>query len=111
MLSNWKKDKSKTTTTYKDTIGRYGKGNIDLNNRKVVQNEDGSISTEESITVTIDGRYWVIPTIIDGKRVSDQEAIDYANKNKKFLGKFDKLKDAEKYAEDVHKRQDWYYHK
>lgn len=111
LLSNWKKDKSKTTTTYKDTIGRYGKGNIDLNNRKVVQNEDGSISTEESITVTIDGRYWVIPTIIDGKRVSDQEAIDYAIKNKKFLGKFDKLKDAEKYAEEVHKRQDWYYHK
>ena len=113
-IENWKKDKKTKTNQNKkmnkDTTGRYGKGNIDLNNRKVIKNSDGSISTEESITVTIDGKYWVIPTIIDGKRVSDEEATNYAIKNNKYLGKFDKLKDANDYADKVHKRQDWYYH-
>lgn len=110
VINGWKKNnKTKQTSTGKDTTGRYGKGNIDLNNRKVVHNSDGTISTEESITVTIDGKYWVIPTIINGKRVNDDEAINYAIKNNKYLGKFNTLKEADKYAEEVHNRQDWYY--
>lgn len=50
--------------------------------RPVLKNEDGSIATEESITVqgyqlgqTGDQRYYNIPSIVGGQRVSKEEAI------------------------------------
>ena len=47
--------------------------------RQVVQNEDGTVSTERSITVTDerinDGRPTNIPSMFDGKQVSEEEAI------------------------------------
>lgn len=95
--------------TYTDTIGQYGKGNIDLNNRIVVHNSDGSISTEVSITITSGGKYVLIPTVIDGQIVSDQQAINYYNQHNKYLGKFNTLAEADDYAIKLHERQDWYY--
>ena len=102
---------AKAPDNYTDTIGRYGKGNIDLNNRKVVHNKDGSISTVKSITVTIDDEYWLIPTVVNGKIVSEQEAIDYALDHNQYLGKFKTLKEANAYAEKLSERMDWYYNK
>ncbi len=93
----------------KDTTGRFGRGNIDLNNRKVVNNSDGSISTERSFSCNIDGKEVLLPTVIDGKIVSEDEAIDYYFKTGKYLGKFDTVEEAEKYAEELHNRQDWFY--
>ena len=93
-----------------DTTGRYGKGNIDLNKRKVVVNRDGSISTERSFSVNIDGKETLLPTVINGKIVDEDTAIDHYLKTGEHLGQFDTVEEAEDYAEKLHNRQDWYYH-
>ena len=87
----------------------YGLGNIDLNHRTVVHNSDGSFSTEESITVGYDDGVVLIPTIIDGKSVSNDEAIEHYEQTGEYLGKFDTEEDAQLYAEALHKRQEAFY--
>ena len=87
----------------------YGKGNIDLNNRQVVRNKDGTISTERSFSVNIDGKEVLLPTVINGKIVDEDTAIDHYYKTGEHLGKFDTVKEAEEYAEKLHERQDRYY--
>jgi hypothetical protein len=47
-------------------------------NNKAVKNQDGSISTIRSITVTFDGIPTLIPTVWDGRILSDDEAIERA---------------------------------
>ena len=94
-----------------DTTGRYGRGNIDLNNRQMVRNKDGSISTERSFSVNIDGKEVLLPTVINGRIVSEDEAIDHYLKTGEYLGKFNTVKEADEYAEKLHNRQDWYYNR
>jgi hypothetical protein len=43
--------------------------------RPMLENQDGSFSTEETITIEVDGRYYVIPTIVQGRRVDEDTAI------------------------------------
>jgi len=99
---------------YANTTGKLmGKGNIDLNNRKVVHNEDGSISTEISMSFYDEetGKEVLIPTVIDGKIVDDDTAIDHYYETGEYLGRFDTPEEAEEYAERLHERQDWYYNR
>ena len=79
-------------------------GNIDLNNRKIVYNPDGSFSTESSFSVNIDGNEVILPTIINGKRVSQQEAITHYYQTGEHLGIFNSIEAANKYAEQIHNR-------
>ena len=97
----------------KDTTGRYGKGNIDLNKRQVYKHPDGSISTELSFSFYDEQskKEVLIPTVINGKIVSDEEAIDHYYKTGEYLGKFDTWQEADEYAEMLHNRQDWFYHR
>ena len=95
---------------FNDTIGRWGRGNIDLNNRIVVHNQDGSISTEESISFEEDNLEVLIPTIVNGTRLSNNDAIDYYLETGQYLGKFTTIAECEAYAQALHERQDWYYH-
>ena len=98
-----------------DSIGQYGKGNIDLYNRPQYRNEDGSISTVRSMSFQDDdGKETLIPTIgfdKNGNAVSwsDDEAIEQYYKTGKHLGKFDSVKEADEYAEKLHKQQEAYY--
>lgn len=85
---------------------QYGRGNIDLNNRKVVKNADGSISTERSFSVNIDGKETLLPRVINGKIVSEDEAIDHYYKTGEHLGRFNTVEEAEAYAEALHRRQE-----
>ena len=90
--------------------GQLEKGNIDLTNRPIVENSDGSISTVRSITIT-DGKTAVlIPSVIrrpdgTGKVVSNNDAIKHYRKTGEHLGKFNSIKNANSYAEQLHQDQ------
>ncbi|HCN9209946.1 TPA: DNA transfer protein [Escherichia coli] len=86
--------------------GLLEKGNIDIHNRPVVKNYDGSISTVRSMSTNIDGREVLIPTVSDdGRIMSDDEAIDSFMRTGKHLGMFDNPDDATAYAESLHNQQ------
>ena len=88
--------------------GPHG-GTIDLNSRKVVHNKDGSISTERSFSVNIDGKETLLPTVINGKIVDEDTAIDHYYRTGEHLGQFDTVEEADEYAEALHNRQAKYY--
>ena len=60
-------------------------------------NEDGSISTEISISIYDEetGKEVLIPTVIDGKIVDDDTAIDHYYETGEYLGRFDTPEEAE----------------
>lgn len=81
-------------------------GNIDIHNRPIVRNKDGSISTVRSMSVNFDGKEFLIPTVSDdGRIMSESEAINYFIKTRKHLGAFDTSDNATKYAESLHNQQ------
>lgn len=88
---------------------QFGKGNIDLTHRPVLHNEDGTISTVESFSVGIDGKEVLLPSIIDGKRVSEDEAIQHYYDTGEYLGVFDTPEEATEYAEELHRQQEEMY--
>ncbi len=95
-------------------MGQYGQGNIDLYNRPVYKNADGSISTVDSITITADNLQYVIPTIAyDAKgkpvRLTDAEAVARFEETGEYLGAFTSLAEADEYAQQLHKQQDAVY--
>ncbi len=67
--------------------------------RPVLNNADGSFSTERTITVEADGRHYVIPTIVGGKERGEDEAIDLWKKgSNREVGVFPTAEEADKYA-------------
>jgi GGDEF domain-containing protein len=88
----------------------YGLGNIDLANRPVVRNPDGSISTVRSMSVNFDGEEVLIPTVSgDGRVLSDDDAIQEYRRTGQFLGKFKTPDEATAYAESLHNDQEQQY--
>lgn len=96
-------------------IGRYGNGNIDLYNRPIYKNADGTISTVDSVTFTVDGKYVLLPTIVrdengKAKRLNTDEEIFAHYKNTgEHLGEFDTLEEANAYANRLHYAQAYKY--
>lgn len=90
-----------------DMKGQVKSGNIDVNNRPVVKNKDGSISTVRTISVGFDDGVYNIPTVsADGSRIlSDEEAIAQFKKTGKHLGVFDNDADASAAAQKLHEQQ------
>jgi len=81
------------------------KGNIDLDNRKVVK-EGNAYKTENSITIGIDGKQIIIPTIVNGKQVSEEDAIKHFKETGEQLGVYDTIEEADKAAQKIHLRQE-----
>lgn len=44
--------------------------------RPMLDNQDGSFSTERTITVEMDGKHFLLPTIVNGKQVSEDDAVN-----------------------------------
>ncbi|EGO63488.1 putative methyltransferase type 11 [Acetonema longum DSM 6540] len=90
--------------------GPAEQGNIDLSNRPVVRNADGSISTVRSMSINMDGREVLIPTVSDdGRILTENEAVDQYIKTGQHLGKFDTPEAATDYAKKLHDQQDEMY--
>ena len=102
---------AKSNNTFNNPDGLLEKGNINLYNRKVVKNPDGTISTVRSFSTNIDGNEVLLPSVVNGRIVSEKEAIDHYIKTGEHLGKFDTPDNATKYAKQLHDQQESYYGK
>lgn len=82
-------------------------GNINIHQRPVVRNADGTVSTVRSMTFTTpDGRAVLVPSVIAGRGiVSPQEAYKYYQQTGQHLGVFDTPENADAYAQMLHEQQ------
>ena len=86
--------------------GQIEPGNINLMNRPAVKNADGSVSSVRSMSVNIDGKEVLIPTVSDdGRIMSDDEAVAQFEKTGRHLGKFKTPEEASAYADTLHNQQ------
>jgi hypothetical protein len=78
-------------------LGNQG-GTHPMNGRPILNNPDGTFSTEESITVEVDdlngGRPTNIPSIWGGKRLSEREAIQQAISSGQKFDSYDTIDQA-----------------
>lgn len=80
-------------------------GNLNPFDRPVLHNSDGSYSTTRSMSIgTKDGEV-LIPTVVNGKQLSNQQAIDNYRKTGQHLGIFDTPEHADAFATALHNQQ------
>jgi hypothetical protein len=90
--------------------GMIEPGNIDLNARPIVENQNGSYSTVLSRGFNVDGREVLLPTVSDdGRILTDDEAVEQYRRTGKHLGIFDTAANSTAYAENLHEDQDRQY--
>lgn len=87
--------------------GLLEEGNIDLQNRPKIKNADQSESTVRTITTEIDGKTILLPTVINGKIVSNQEAVEHYKKTGEHMGKFKDEEAANEYDKIIHQQLGW----
>lgn len=80
-------------------------GNIDLAHRPIVRNKNGSISTVRSISVGVNGRTFLLPTVVGDRVVSNRQAIRHFERTGEHLGVFSNWRDADRYAARLHRQQ------
>lgn len=80
--------------------------NIDLDNRQVITNDDDTISTEFSFSVEMDGLEVLLPAVINGEIVSEEEAVKHFFDSGEHLGMFKTKEAADVYAFCLHLRQE-----
>lgn len=79
-------------------------GNINLNGRPVVANKDGSYSTEKSFSIGTDEGETLIPQVVNGKMLSQEDATTHFKKTGEHMGVFDTPEHADDYAQKTHNR-------
>lgn len=80
-------------------------GNIDLSNRPRVKNPDGSTSTVRSMSFEQDGKEVLVPTVVDGRVVSNDAAIAHYKKTGEHLGIFTTPAAATAFAQQLHESE------
>lgn len=101
-------EKDKYLRASPEIIRPVVEGNIDLENRPKVWNKDNTYSTVTTITAGIEnGKFVLLPTIINGHEVSKKEAFEHFKKTKEHMGIFNSEKEADKYDEQLHRRMNW----
>ncbi len=98
------------TSMDRENPGMSESGNIDLWNRPILKNKDGSISTVRSMSFEVDGKQVLVPTVgPKGEDWTPEDAIKNYFKTGKHLGKFNTTEDADRYAEQLHRDQEEFY--
>lgn len=81
-------------------------GNItSIFNRPVLNNADGSVSTTRSMSIGTSEGEVLIPTVVDGKSLTNEQAIAHYRKTGQHLGVFSTPEEADAYAEALHNEQ------
>ncbi len=80
-------------------------------NKPQLQNTDGTISTEQTTTIKDNGNWINIPTVINGQKMADADAVELYKQNRNdAVGRFKTLKEAEdaaqKRSDDIGKQLD-----
>ena len=77
--------------------------------RPVVRNADGSVSTHRNIIVNFDKDYYLLPTLYNGRQVSDAEAVALIRRHKfidpdtgQSLQAYSSLREAEEAESHLH---------
>lgn len=81
--------------------GLITSGNIDVSKLPAVRNPDGSYSTVRSMGIEMDGKHYLIPKVVNGRVVSDDEAFNHFIKTGKHLGIFGSRADSDAYAKQL----------
>lgn len=81
-------------------------GNTNLNDRPVLRNTDGSQSTESSISFGTDKGETLVPTVINGKRLSNADALNAYRQTGQHMGIFDTPENANNYAEGLERSRE-----
>ena len=73
---------------------------LPAHNKPILKNPDGSISTERTITVEAGGKHFVLPTIVNGKQVSEDEAVrQWQSGSHQAVGSFGTAAEANAFAQ------------
>lgn len=84
--------------------GMLEKGNLDPYNRPILKNSDGSVSTAVTKSFNFDGREVLIPTVVNGKKLSDKDAVAHYKETGEHFGAFKDVASADAFSEDLHNR-------
>lgn len=81
-------------------------GNIDINDRIVFQWENGMVSTVLSKSFSMDDKVVLLPTIVNGRPVTNKEAVEHYRRTNEHLGIFESKVEAKAYADWLHLQQE-----
>lgn len=96
----------KTMATPAPVPGMLSPGNLNLMQRPMVKNPDGSVSTVKSMSFNFGGREVLIPLIHPmGFEMTPAQAVRWFQRSRQHLGTFDTPKNATAYAEALHQQQ------
>jgi hypothetical protein len=88
--------------TYPKWPGMVELGTLDINDRPLIENPDGSYSSELSFSIEEDGKEVLLPEVVGRKHIGQKAAIEHYRRTGEHLGKFKDAASADAYAQKLH---------